>query len=343
LRNRVIVLYHSLFPESIIVKAQADFENLTPDSIIHAVESATGLPFTGFTSPLPSYINRVYELQAEDGTRLIAKFYRPGRWSIEALEDEQAFMRDCVEDEIPVISPLILKNGTTLDEADGIRFCVYPKRSGREFEPCSNQGWRRIGRLLGRLHATGSRRPAPARMTLHPQISTVQDVNELSEGGFIPVGLLPDFKRVAEEVLETVIPLFDDVSFIRVHGDCHRGNLIYRPGEGIFIIDFDDMMTGPPVQDIWMLLPGHAHECRHEISLILEGYEEFNYFDVSTLRLIEPLRIMRIIYYLAWCGRQVNDFQFRMNFPDWGSHGFWEREINDLRHQLEIIRETPTY
>lgn len=319
---------------------QPDFETLTPDTIISAVEQALDIPLSGFTSPLPSYINRVYELQAEDGTRLIAKFYRPGRWSLAALKDEHDFLQDCEADELPVISPLPLRNGGTLEVCNGIYFAVFPKRSGRQFEMEESEAWLRTGRLLGRLHTTGSRRPAPARMTLHPQISTAQDVRELLDNDFVSRAFVDDFKSTTTAVLDAIIPLFDQVDFIRVHGDCHRGNLIFRPGEGVFIIDFDDMMTGPPVQDFWMLLPGHVHECRRELSLMEEGYEDFRSLDYRTLRLMEPLRIMRMIYFLAWCSRQVNDFQFRNHFPDWGSHGFWEKEIRDLRHQLEIIRET---
>jgi len=192
----------------------------------------------------------------------------------------------------------------------------------------------------GDLHTTGARGTSPARITLHPQTSTAQDIRELLEGPFIPANQREEFQRVTAEILEVVIPLFDGLDFIRTHGDCHRGNLIHRPDEGIFLIDFDDMMTGPPVQDIWMLLPGPAHECRHEINLVLEGYEDFRSFDWSSLRLIESLRVMRMIYFLAWCGRQVNDFQFRTNFPDWGSHAFWEREIQELHSQLYLIRAT---
>jgi len=317
----------------------SDFGKLTPDAMLHAVETAVGMPLTGFTSPLPSYINRVYELQAEDGTRLIAKFYRPGRWSPAALEDEHAFLRDCVEDEIPVIAPMPLRDGKTLDEVDGIRFCVFPKKYGREFELNGDEDWLRIGRLLGRLHATGDRRDAPGRVTLHPGVSTAEDLRELIDGGFIPPGQRSAFEDLTRRISERIVPLFEDVPLSRVHGDCHRGNLLYRMEEGVFMIDFDDMATGPAVQDFWMLLPGHAAECRREIGLMLEGYEAFHTLDIRSLRLIEPLRMMRIIYFLAWCARQVNDYQFQNHFPDWGSAAFWEREIRDLEHQLRIVEE----
>ncbi len=327
-------------PDGNRVRPAGVFDRLTPDVILRAAETALEIPFTGYTAPLPSYINRVYELQAEDGTRYIVKFYRPGRWSREGLEDEHCFVRDCVEDEIPVIAPLELRTGGTLATTEGITFSLYPKRYGRQFEANDDEAWVRIGRLLGRLHTTGARREAPARITLHPCTSTAADLRELVEGGFVPPGHLPAFKEVTDQILTEITPLFDGVDMLRTHGDCHWGNLIFRPDEGIFVIDFDDMMTAPPVQDIWMLLPGLLDDSRRELNLILEGYEDFRTFDMRTLRLIEPLRVMRMIYFLAWCTRQVNDYQFRHLYPDWGSPAFWAGEIPTLAQQLQIIRET---
>ena len=150
---------------------------------------------------------------------------------------------------------------------------------------------------------------------------------------------MPDFKDVASRILDLITGLFDDVEFIRIHGDCHGGNLLDRPGEGIMIIDFDDMMVGPPIQDLWLLLPDRADRCQGELTLLIQGYEQFRDFDDHTCRLIEPLRAMRIIYYLAWCSRQVNDHTFRTMHPEWGSDTFWKREVADLAHQLQVIQE----
>jgi len=316
-----------------------DFENLTPEKIINAVETAIDQAMTGLTSPLPSYINRVYELQAKDGTRVIAKFYRPGRWTQEALREEHVFVLDCAEDEVPVISPMVLSNGATLDSTDGISFAVFPKRFGRSFDITEDEDWRRLGRVTARIHNAGKRREAKERVELHPRTSTASDIQHLSESGLIPSRLVDAFLEIGQKVVDFGADLFEGIEFIRLHGDCHRGNILFRPGEGLMVIDFDDMMTGPPVHDIWMLLPEYAYKCRREIDLILEGYEMFRTFDRRTLRLIEPLRAMRIIYFLAWCGRQANDYRFKSTFPDWGTEGFWRKEIADLTRQVQRIAE----
>ena len=315
----------------------ADFQGLVPDVMLAAIEKATGRRMTGLAIPLPSYVNRVYEIQAADGERLITKFYRPGRWSPEALRDEHDFLADCQADEIPVIAPLKFPDGSTLQEADGIYFTIFPKGLGRQLELNSPRDWLRVGRLLGRVHVAGSRRDAKDRIDLHPMNSTVAHLEHLIDGGFVSRRSLDEFRDVTSRILDEIEALFDDVGFIRIHGDCHCGNLLNRPGKGIMVIDFDDMMCGPPVQDFWLLLPDRADMCRRELGLLLRGYETFREFDDHTLRLIEPLRTMRIIYFLAWCSIQVDDFKFRSDHPEWGSDAFWQREIADLQTQLSAI------
>ena len=315
-----------------------DFEHLVPDVMLNAVEQALGEKMTGLATALPSYINRVYEVQTLGGTRLIAKFYRPGRWSREALQDEHDFVADCAADEIPVIAPLALPGGT-LHEADGIYFTLFPKRYGRQLEINTDEDWLRVGRLMGRVHVVGSRRKAAARTDLHPSQSTADHIRHLGDNGFVTPRYEGEFKDITSRILDRITGLFDDAEFIRIHGDCHGGNLLDRPGEGIMVIDFDDMMVGPPVQDLWLLLPDHADRCQGELTLLIQGYEQFRDFDDHTCRLIEPLRAMRIIYYLAWCSRQVNDYTFRTAHPDWGSDAFWKREVVDLTHQLNVIEQ----
>jgi Ser/Thr protein kinase RdoA (MazF antagonist) len=318
----------------------SDFQDLVPDVMLDAVEKATGRQMSGLATPLPSYVNRVYEIQATDGERLIAKFYRPGRWSLEALQEEHDFLADCEEDEIPVISPLKFPDGSTLQEADGIYFTTFPKGLGRQLEINSPKDWLRVGRLLGRVHVAGSKREAKARINLHPMTSTAVHLEDLIGGGFVSQRSIDEFKDVTSQIMDEIRDLFDDVDFMRIHGDCHCGNLLNKPGEGIMVIDFDDMMCGPPVQDMWLLLPDRVDECRKELDLLLRGYETFREFDDHTLRLVEPLRAMRIIYYLAWCSIQIDDFKFRSEHPEWGSDGFWQREIADLWVQLDAIQQT---
>ncbi len=320
--------------------SSADFASLNLDQIINAVEDAVGHRMTGFTAPLPSYINRVYELQTMAGERLIAKFYRPGRWNKKAIEEEHEFMQDCALTEVPVVLPMELSNGLTLAEVDGILFTVFPKKLGREFEIIKDDDWRRIGTLIARIHSAGQTKDAPNRVRLHPLESTRDDVRQVIEGGFLPPHYEEDFKQVCDHIIDIATDLFEDTEVIRIHGDCHSGNVIYRPENGIRLIDFDDMMMGPPIQDLWLLLPEYADKCQWEIEMMIEGYEIFRSFDIRTVRLIEPLRAMRIIYFLAWCSRQANDFHFKNNFPGWGTDSFWSIEINTLTNQLQVIVES---
>jgi len=313
------------------------FDDLTPDRILDAVETGMKVELTGLTSPLPSYINRVYELEAVDGMRLIAKFYRPGRWNMAALQDEHDFVLDCARDEIPVVAPLPLTEGKTIGEYEGMLFSIFPKKSGREMELHTDEGWLRLGRLAGRIHQAGSRCDAPNRLVMHPETTTRPEIAMLLDGGFMSRHQASRFKDITGRIVEIALREFEGIELQRIHGDCHRGNILERPDEGLMVIDFDDMMMGPAVHDIWLLLPGHANQTRHEMNLILEGYEQFMEFDDRQLRLIEILRAMRIIYFLSWCSTQTDDYKFLANFPDWGSEMFWQREIADLEHQYHAI------
>jgi Ser/Thr protein kinase RdoA (MazF antagonist) len=318
-----------------------NFDKLTPDLMIDAVEKALECPLRGLAAPLPSYINRVYEFETAEKQRIIAKFYRPGRWKRDAIEAEHRFVADCAADDIPVISPLLLPSGKTLAETgDGIIFTVFPKRFGREVEINDDDAWRRIGAVIARMHLAGSRAEAPERLLLDPRATTTEQMRHLLSGDYITPMFHDDFKRVVSEILEIIDPLFEDIEYIRIHADLHRANILERPDEGLMIIDFDDMMEGPPVQDLWLLLPEHLHNSRRELDLMLEGYTQLRDFEYETIRLVEPLRAMRIIYFLSWCSTQLKDFKFQHNFPDWGNDAFCRREITDLKHQLELIRHT---
>ncbi len=321
------------------MEATPDFAHLLPDVMLDAVEDALGCRMSGMATPLPSYINRVYEVQTMAGEPLIAKFYRPGRWSREAIEEEHTFTLDCAADEIPVVPPMELPSGRTLHEADGIWFAVFPKRMGRQFELRSRTDWLRVGSLLGRLHTVGRRQEAIHRANLHPEESTATHIDYLVDNDIVTPSHRAAFEDVADTILDEICGLFDDVEFIRIHGDCHGGNILTRPGEGLMMIDFDDMMVGPPIQDFWLLLPGVVNECRFEVDLLLRGYEQFCEFDDTTLHLVEPLRAMRMIYYLAWCAKQVDDYKFRHDNPQWGTDAFWQRETVDLTAQLQVIRD----
>jgi Ser/Thr protein kinase RdoA (MazF antagonist) len=286
---------------------------------------------------LISYINRVYELEADDGGGLIAKFYRPGRWSQEGLQDEHDFLFELSGQEIPVIAPLILRDGSSIGSYKKINFAVFPKTGGRSFDEYNDDQWLELGRLLGRTHNVGAMHLPKDRLTMAPDRSTRQQVDYLLQGSFMPADMLGRFKDLTDSLINEISPLFDKAGMIRIHGDCHFSNLIYRPGESFYIIDFDDMVMGPPVQDFWMLLPGHREDSLAEIELFLEGYEMFRDFDTGSLRLIEPLRAMRYIHYTAWCAYQfAEDGETRLD-EDFGSRQYWQTEMGDLADQLEKI------
>ena len=320
------------------------FESLTPDLVISAVEEALGEPMSPLAASLPSYINRVYELQTAGGERLIGKFLRPGRWSLAAVRDEHAFVADCAAEDIPVVSPLPLRKHvdsiSTIGNVDGVLFAIYPKRSGRELNLDDEESWLRLGSVAARMHLAGDMRKAEARVKLHPELSTRNDLNELLAGGVIPMESRREFEEIANEIIEKATPLFNGCETTRLHGDCHRANILERPGEGILVIDFDDMMVGPPIQDLWLLLPGHLTQCRSEMDLLIEGYERFRDFDESSTRMVEALRAMRMIYFLAWSHRQSMDYNFRNEHPDWGTDAFWRSEIQDLKNQLAVLKST---
>lgn len=320
-------------------KTPVNFDHLSPDFIINSVESCSQKNMTPLINPLPSYINRVYELESEDGERIIAKFYRPGRWNKEALLEEQQFCYDCAEQEIPVVPPWKNKKGEGLFQVSNTYFALFPKKSGRLFESNSDEDYLRAGALIGRMHLAGKQKKASARITMHPDFSLDNDIIRLENSGHIKGALLLEFISICRNIQKIIQPLFEDCYLQRVHGDCHRGNILQRPGEGLMLIDFDDMATGPPVQDLWMLLPEHLSQCRREMEILIEGYQNFCPFDYSWLKLIEALRAMRIIYFLSWCSIQTTDASFNRNFPNWGSDSFWREEIQDLEKQLSEIKE----
>jgi Ser/Thr protein kinase RdoA (MazF antagonist) len=323
------------------------FENLSPAIAMQGVEESFGCVLDGTMESYASYVNRVYGLRTETGERLVVKFYRPGRWSREAIEEEHRFLLDCAETEIPVIAPMAGPDGATLHSlvalgengGQELLFALFKRTGGRTFEPESEEDLIRLGSLLGRCHAAGARREAPHRVACTPSALTAAFVEELLGDGLVHPACAEEFRTLCAETLTRVTPRFEGVPLQRIHGDCHRGNIIDRPDTGLVLIDFDDMMRGPAVQDLWLVLPDHAEKSRAELGWLLEGYERFREFDRTTVRLIEPLRFMRMIYFLAWRARQRNDFWFRESFPTWGNEAFWIKELSDLRDQAEMVNE----
>ena len=328
------------------IKGSSEFDLLSPQVILKGVEYTFNIDLSDHIMPYPSYVNRVYGLESQDGEEFIAKFYRPGRWSFESICDEHEFLADCREAEIPLAVPIADDEGETLGEVTAVTgdgtevnyfFALFPKKGGRQFDAERDGDWLRMGSLLGRLHVTGKKRGAPCRPVCSPEKTTLLYLDELLDGGLIPLEVEADFHKIISEAVRQISPLFIEKDFFRIHGDCHRGNILDRQEEGLLLIDFDDMMMGPAVQDMWLLLPDYAEESRRELRLLLEGYEEFLPFNYGQMRLLEPLRFMRIIHYIHWCARQRHDSTFLKHFPDWGSRSYWIKEVEDLKLQADRV------
>jgi len=317
----------------------ADFDHLTPELAMTLVEDAIHTRLTHLYRPLNSYINRVYEMERDDGGFVIAKFYRPNRWSQAALQEEHDFLLELAGAEIPVIPPLPDSDGRTLFEAGDMYFALFEKKGGRICDEPDPQQWRMLGRLLARVHQVGERHAARNRIVMSPGTSTRDNLSAILDSGFVTPSDAGAYEDAVLALIEKVSPMFDPDTFIRIHGDCHHQNMIHRPGEGFYVIDFDDMATGPAVQDLWMLLPGRVQDARRELHLLLEGYEMFREFDDAQLRLVEPLRAMRFIHFTAWCARQAADGGFARLVADWGTSAFWQQEIHELRKQMVEIHD----
>ncbi len=318
----------------------APFATLSPDLIVDAVEAA-GFASDGRVLALGSYENRVFQVGLEDAEPVVVKFYRPGRWTDEAIAEEHAFARELAAAEIPVIAPLEPPQRDALGDGPvpvyaGFRLAIYPRRGGQwpELGTPDDRQW--IGRFLGRIHMVGTVRPFQHRARLSPQAMGRDSVSYLLEGDFIPDYIRHRYERVAGELLDAVEACFEAVGpvrYLRIHGDCHRNNVLWTEA-GPHFVDLDDCMMGPAVQDLWMLLAGSAAEMRVQLADILEGYSQFANFDPAEAALIEPLRALRMVHYAAWLARRWHDPAFPRAFPWFGEARYWERHAAELEEQL---------
>jgi Ser/Thr protein kinase RdoA (MazF antagonist) len=317
------------------------FASLTPDRVLDALESR-GLRCDGRLLALNSYENRVYQVGIEDGAPLIAKFYRPARWSNAAILEEHAFVQELAEREIPVVPALAL-GGETLHAVEGFRFSVFPKRGGRapELEDRDTLEW--LGRFLGRIHAVGALKPYAERPALDIDSFGIAPRDWLLAHGFIPPDLDAAYRSVAEQALDGVRHCYEragGIATLRLHGDCHGGNVLWTD-DGPHFVDFDDSRTGPAVQDLWMLLPGDRQAAEKSLRSILSGYGRFFEFDPDELTLIEPLRTLRLLHYSAWLARRWDDPAFPAAFPWFGTQRYWQDRILELREQVAAMQEPP--
>jgi Ser/Thr protein kinase RdoA (MazF antagonist) len=341
--------------------AAEPFAGLSPDRILDAVDAALGAPeflagwrTSGRVQALNSYENRVFELGIESAAgaaaapqpSLIAKFYRPGRWSDAQILEEHAFLRELADAEVPAV-PALDFGGRTLHGVHGFRVALFERRGGRAPELSERAVRERIGRFLGRLHAVGARRRFAARRPLDERSFGREPSAELLEGGWLPPELAPIYRGLVTQALDQVHAAFDAAAPVqaqRVHGDCHPGNLLWSDAgaePGPHFVDFDDSAMAPAVQDLWMLLSGDRHEMAAQLRDVLAGYEMFAEFRRSELLLIEPLRTLRLIHYAAWIARRWADPAFPAAFPWFREPRYWEARLLELREQIAAMQEGP--
>ena len=315
------------------------FYDLTPDTVLMAVEQC-GLEPSGHCMALNSYENRVYDLRLENGSHVVGKFYRPGRWSREQILEEHAFLLQLQEDEVPVCAPLELGNGSTLREIEGIYYGLWPRTGGRAGDELSDDQLGILGRLLARIHNRGAAGDAEHRISLTGTTYGLDSLDFLLENSIIPEEFSARYSAAVREVADIYDSMSADVPFLRIHGDCHLGNLL-NGTEGWFFLDFDDFLTGPAVQDIWMLTPARDTEGLRQRQVLLDAYRLFRDFNDSWLALIEPLRALRYIRYAAWIAKRWEDPAFPPAFPHFGTEQYWEDETRDLEEQLAHIHSNP--
>jgi len=315
------------------------FVRLTPDVVVESVE-ALGLQSDGRILALNSYENRVYQVGLEGAAPVVAKFYRPGRWSMPAILEEHEFALELAAAEIPVVAP-VEHGGQTLFESEGFRYCVYPRQGGRwpELGTAGDRAW--MGRFLARIHQVGGRRRFQHRLTLSWQALGRDSARYLLEQGWLPSHLETAYESLARDLLALIEQRFAEATpyrQLRLHGDCHAGNVLWTDA-GPHFVDLDDCMTGPAVQDLWMLLSGTPEEMSRQLGDVLEGYGQFADFDSRELLLVEPLRTLRMMNYAAWLARRWDDPAFPRAFPWFEEPRYWERHVLDLREQLGAMAE----
>ena len=319
----------------------APYAQLSPEAVLDALE-VVGYRCDGRVLALNSYENRVYQIGIDEGEPVVAKFYRPGRWSDAAIGEEHAFALELAAQEIPVVAPIV-RDGASLHTHRGFRYAVFPRRGGRwpELGTADDREW--VGRFLGRIHGVGRARRFEHRLRLSMEDLGRKARDFVLDGDWMPDYLATKYEALTEELLNEVELRADGwrgASLGRIHGDCHRGNILWTDA-GPHFVDLDDCLTGPAIQDLWMLLAGSTQEMRVEMRDLLKGYEQFLPFDRVELALIEPLRALRMIHYSAWLARRWHDPAFPLAFPWFAEPRYWEQHYRALEEQLGAVLEPP--
>lgn len=320
-----------------------DFSTLQPDLILDALQHY-GLDVSSGLLALNSYENRVYQFNAyRDAAvrpeKMVVKFYRPQRWTPAQIQEEHQFAFELAAAEIPVVAPLLFA-GESLLGYQGFYFAVFPSRGGRTLEIDNDDQLAMLGRFLGRMHQIGRQKVFTERPQLSVQSHLLDSQQVLAELDLIPNYLRPAFDSALQQVIAEATSQYQPKKLIRLHGDCHAGNLFYT-GESPFFVDLDDCRTGPAMQDLWMMLSGDRRQQRETLELMLEEYEQYCDFDPAELKLIEPLRAMRMIHYMAWLARRWQDQAFVMNFPWFATDKYWEQQCLALKEQLALLQQPP--
>jgi Ser/Thr protein kinase RdoA (MazF antagonist) len=318
------------------------YEGLTPDVVMDAVESV-GYRCDARNLVLNSYENRVFQIGLEEAEPLIGKFYRPGRWTDDQILEEHEFTRELFELEIPVVPPILLNNESTLAEYKGYRFSLYRRYGGRAPELDDEQSLTILGRFVGRIHAAGSAGVFSHRPSISVESYATSSRNYLLSNNYIPAELIPAYETITKELIAVMSGLFEQcqsVRIIRLHGDCHMGNVLWRDSVPHFV-DFDDARNGPAIQDLWMMLSGSREHQSVQIRKILEGYTDFCDFNPLELRLVEACRTLRIMHHCCWIARRWDDPAFPRAFPWFNSQRYWSNHILELREQLSALVEMP--
>ena len=320
------------------------YARLTPDHVIDAVES-TGRFSDARILALNSYENRVYQVGLEDSDPVIAKFYRPERWSSQQIDEEHRYTQFLFDHEIPVVPPLIIDADAeypTLGNHDGFQFAIYPRQGGRAPELDNLEHLHQLGRFIGRIHAAGQGFKFEHRLSLSIDQSSF-NVDYLLDAGFVPADLEAAYRAISGEVLQAIAerpPDSGQYAQISLHGDCHSGNVLWRDDCPHFV-DFDDCLTGPAIQDLWMMLSGDIGNQQRQLLEIVEGYDMFFSFEPSQLRLVEPLRAMRVLHFNAWLARRWDDPAFPQAFPWFNSPRYWSEYILELKELLSGLQQAP--
>ena len=317
------------------MSTEDEFYALSPDAVLEAVEAA-GFATTGHCFPLNALENRVYDVRLEDERHVVAKFYRPGRWSSDAIGEEHAMLHALEAAEIPVCVPLRFADGETLRSFRDIHFAVWPRTGGRSPDEFRDDELALLGRLLARIHDTAEGLALKHRPTLDAESVPLRALDALDAGDFLPPSCAERYRALVGEVVAIYRERSQGVPLQAIHGDCHAGNLL-RDGDRWFFLDFDDMVVGPAVQDVWMLLPGRDAEAARQRALLVDAYRTFRPFEDRWLELIEPLRAFRYVFYAGWIARRWDDPSFPDAFPHFGTEDYWARETQDLEDQLHLI------